>query len=228
MRFLWSAGATLALVAGSGIGAGCSGADQSPLGGAYGGTANAPPPNHGVDNAISSTGSANGAGSGSSSAGSAGPSSGASSSTGSSSGGGASGAPSGSTGGTGGSGSSASGSHVGSGSGSSGSASGSASGSSSGGGGSSCDTFSCIFKTYLQAGTIGNCSVACHVQMASASSAYTWLQGQGYMGSPPPLTGTRSCLTWYGSGNMPPGGPRSAAQAVADMNAWAAAGAKNN
>jgi hypothetical protein len=63
--------------------------------------------------------------------------------------------------------------------------------------------------------------------MATASSAYSWLAGQGYMGSPPPLTGTRSCLTWYG-GNMPVGGARTNAQAVTDMNAWAAAGAKNN
>jgi hypothetical protein len=235
MRFLWSAGATLGLVAASSVGAGCSGTDQSPLGGAYGGTASAPPPTHAA-NVTSNNGGESGASSGSSSTGSSGPSSGTGTSTGSSSGTGAtgaSGAPtSGSTGGTGGSGSAASGSQGSSGSASASgsmSASGSASGSSSGSGGSSCDTFSCIFTKYLQAGTIGNCSVACHAQMATASSSYSWLAGQGYMGTTPPaLTGSRSCLTWYGSGNMPPGGPRSAPQAVMDMNAWAAAGAKNN
>jgi hypothetical protein len=49
------------------------------------------------------------------------------------------------------------------------------------------------------------------------------------MGNPPQLTRSGSCLTWYG-GNMPPGGPGASkmAQAVTDMNAWAAAGAQNN
>jgi hypothetical protein len=57
---------------------------------------------------------------------------------------------------------------------------------------------------------------------------YSFLQGQRQMsGSPPTLTSsTGSCLSWYG-GNMPPGFVQSA-QAVSQMNAWAAAGAMNN
>ncbi len=64
--------------------------------------------------------------------------------------------------------------------------------------------------------------------MSSASGAYSYLSGQGYIsGTGSILVKTGSCLSWYG-GNMPPGGSRSNAMAVSDMNAWAAAGAKNN
>ena len=64
--------------------------------------------------------------------------------------------------------------------------------------------------------------------MNSASGSYSWLSSQGYIrGTGSVLVGAGSCLTWYG-GNMPPGGPRSNAQATSDMNAWAAAGAMNN
>jgi hypothetical protein len=70
--------------------------------------------------------------------------------------------------------------------------------------------------------------VPCHAGTGSPSSMYTWLQGRGQIGgNPPALTSNLvSCLSWYG-GNMPPFGPQNA-QAVSDMNAWAAAGAKNN
>jgi hypothetical protein len=65
--------------------------------------------------------------------------------------------------------------------------------------------------------------------MGSAKSAYSYLSSQGY------ISGTHSalvqngssCLSWYGGGNMPPGGGNDA-QAVTDMNAWAAAGALDN
>jgi hypothetical protein len=93
-------------------------------------------------------------------------------------------------------------------------------------------TWSCIHKTYLVAGTVGNCSQGgCHSQMGTPSSAYSWLKGQGYIGTPPSLTGAGSCLIWYGTGflaNMPPGGSKSNPKAKADMDAWAAAGAQNN
>jgi hypothetical protein len=62
-----------------------------------------------------------------------------------------------------------------------------------------------------------------------ASSAYTYLQGLGYIngtGSTLLVSGS-SPLTWFG-GNMPIGGPASNAQAVSDMNAWVAAGALDN
>jgi hypothetical protein len=84
-----------------------------------------------------------------------------------------------------------------------------------------------IFNEYLKNGTTGTCT-RCHSQMGSASGSYSWLSSQGYIrGTGSILVVTGSCLTWYG-GTMPPGGPRSDAQAVSDMNAWAAAGAMNN
>jgi hypothetical protein len=64
--------------------------------------------------------------------------------------------------------------------------------------------------------------------MSSASASYSWLSGQRYIsGTSSLLAASGSCLSWYG-GNMPPGGTRTDAQAVSDMNAWAAAGAMNN
>ncbi len=64
--------------------------------------------------------------------------------------------------------------------------------------------------------------------MSTASKAYSYLQGYGYINgtSSSLVQQGSSCLSWYG-GNMPPGGG-SDAQAVTDMNAWAAAGAQNN
>jgi hypothetical protein len=84
-----------------------------------------------------------------------------------------------------------------------------------------------IFSGYLSNSAVGGCP-RCHSQMNSASGAYSWLSGQRYIsGTGSLLAASGSCLSWYG-GNMPPGGTRSDAQAVSDMDAWAAAGAKNN
>jgi hypothetical protein len=89
-------------------------------------------------------------------------------------------------------------------------------------------TWGAIFGNYLAAGTPGDCG-HCHGEMAAAQSAYTWLQGRGYIGggSPALTDSSQSCLSWYG-GNMPPRGPSSLSSAKADMDAWAAAGAQNN
>jgi hypothetical protein len=63
--------------------------------------------------------------------------------------------------------------------------------------------------------------------MGSAAKAYSYLSNSGYIsGTNSALVQNGSCLTWY-NGNMPPGGG-SNAQAVKDMDAWAAAGALNN
>lgn len=64
--------------------------------------------------------------------------------------------------------------------------------------------------------------------MGSPTQAFSYLQSKGYVGSAHPslTSASQSCLSWYG-GNMPPFGG-SNAQAVTDMNAWAAAGALNN
>jgi hypothetical protein len=89
-------------------------------------------------------------------------------------------------------------------------------------------TWSTVFAAYLESGTIGNCG-HCHSEMDTATKAYSWLQGKHQLPGPNPgLTSTsNSYLTWYG-GNMPPGGSSSEPAAVAQMNAWAAAGALNN
>jgi hypothetical protein len=84
-----------------------------------------------------------------------------------------------------------------------------------------------IYASYLGSSGVGGCP-RCHGQMGSASSAYSWLSGQRYIsGTSSLLVTTGSCLSWYG-GTMPPNGPRSDAQASSDMDAWAAAGAKDN
>jgi hypothetical protein len=93
---------------------------------------------------------------------------------------------------------------------------------------SSAPTWTQIWTNYLQAGTVGNCNTACHIQMGTPSSAYAYLQSQGYINGVYSILGkTGSCLSWY-AGNMPPGGPRNVAMAVADINAWVAAGAMDN
>jgi hypothetical protein len=81
-----------------------------------------------------------------------------------------------------------------------------------------------IYENYL----LGCADRGCHIEMSTARGAYTWLQGQGYIaGANSNLVDpVKSCLKWYG-GNMPPCGGNSG-QAVADMDAWAAAGALNN
>jgi hypothetical protein len=188
-----------------------------------------PPPSDEGDSAFFDMG---GSSSGSGSSGS-GSSSGNSGSSGSSSSGGQS-----STSSSGGVGTSSSGAFGGSsgasssgvGHGSSASCSGSgagASSSSSSSGGGAAVTWTTIYGAYLGRGTPGNCS-NCHNGTSSPTAMYSWLQGQGQLGgSSPVLTNaSKSCLSWYG-GNMPPLGPQNA-QAVAQMNAWAAAGALDN
>ncbi len=65
--------------------------------------------------------------------------------------------------------------------------------------------------------------------MSSASKAYTWLKGKGYIsGTSSALADpNQSCLSWLG-GNMPPNGPSSNSAATSALSAWAAAGALNN
>jgi hypothetical protein len=94
-------------------------------------------------------------------------------------------------------------------------------------------TWTHIFTLYMAEGTFGNCT-DCHPEMSDAPKSYQWLADQDYMGgSTPPLTDRgSSCLSWYG-GDMPPGAIPPDQKAVAEMaamemNAWAAAGGKNN
>jgi hypothetical protein len=223
---------------------GCSGG--SPMGGPHGLTTDLPAPNAenlntvassagGTDDGgalVGTTTSSGGSGGSSGTTIPNGSSSGPSSGSGTSSGGsssstGNSGNSSGSSGGhaTGSSGGPSGGADSGTvSSGGSGSSSGGSSASSSGA--ASPVTWTEVYDRYLATGTIGNCT-NCHGTV-SPSAAFSFLQGKGYVGGPnPSLTNpSQSCLTWYG-GNMPPFGPQSA-QAVSDMNAWAAAGAKDN
>jgi hypothetical protein len=89
-------------------------------------------------------------------------------------------------------------------------------------------TWTHIFFAYLAEGTIGNCT-PCHREMSDPPSSFRWLEEQGYVGEADPTLTTeqRSCLTWYG-GNMPPGTPELSEEAVAEMNDWVKAGARNN
>ncbi|MDP9037439.1 MAG: hypothetical protein M3O50_21790 [Myxococcota bacterium] len=85
-------------------------------------------------------------------------------------------------------------------------------------------TWAFVYGRYLQ----GCTGPGCHVEMTTSNGAYAWLKGKGYINGTTsnlvnPLT---SCLKWYG-GDMPPCGGDDPL-AVADMNAWAAAGALNN
>jgi len=66
--------------------------------------------------------------------------------------------------------------------------------------------------------------------MGSATAAYAYLQAQGYISgtSSALVDPNQSCLTWVSSnGNMPPNGGGNA-PAVAELDAWAAAGALDN
>ena len=77
---------------------------------------------------------------------------------------------------------------------------------------------------------MGDCP-SCHEHtsnMASATAAYAFLDKEGYIdGTSSTLATSKSCLTWYG-GFMPPSGSSSDPQAVADIDAWVAAGAQDN
>jgi hypothetical protein len=234
MRLGGSAWTAIALaVAGAGL-VGCSGA-EAPLGGPYGGIATTEPPpssgNSGGANTTDGTSASgdNGSSSGGASTGSSSSGGGSTSSSSSGSSGGKTGGSSGGTSSSGGGTSSSSSGGTSSG-GTSSSSSGGASSSSSGGtssGGTAAPTWTQIFNEYLAGGTEGNCT-ACHGQMSSPRNSYSWLESKGYLGgSSPALTDpNQSPLSWYG-GNMPPNGP-SDPKAVADMNAWASAGAQDN
>jgi hypothetical protein len=198
---------SLALVAA----AACGGADESPLGGPYGGTGSTTNP---------TTGNTSSSGDDAASTGTGDDSTGGGDDSGGGGGGGGGGADSGGGGGGGGGAIDASTGNVDSG----------------GGGGSpdasapppSAPTWSQLFTNYLASGTEGDCR-GCHSQGSSASSLYSWLNGRGYMTAPNPtlLSSARDGLTWYGGG-MPTNGAPSNAQAVTDFNAWAAAGAQDN
>jgi hypothetical protein len=92
-------------------------------------------------------------------------------------------------------------------------------------------TWATIYARYFGPGTEGSCSRAhgCHADaMASPDSAYEWLARRGYIsGAQSPLVGSNSCLRWFG-GNMPPRGAVPNEEAMRDLGAWAAAGARNN
>ena len=91
-------------------------------------------------------------------------------------------------------------------------------------------TWTQIWQAYLSPSSKGKCAASgCHGQMATAAGTYSYLQARGHIsGTTSSLVNTStSRLSWYG-GDMPPSGPSSWAQAVADMNAWAAAGALQN
>ncbi len=91
-------------------------------------------------------------------------------------------------------------------------------------------TWTHIYYSYLVKGTVGDCSngTGCHQkEMKDPSSAYQWLEDEGYIGTlPPPLTLQGSCLSWYG-GDMPPSKKQSP-EAKKEMDAWTQMGAKNN
>jgi hypothetical protein len=82
----------------------------------------------------------------------------------------------------------------------------------------------------LTVGTIGNCgNSGCHSECASsASTCFDFLQSNSDIVG---INGSGSVLSWFG-GYMPVGGPGpgdpSAAPAIADFNAWVAAGSKND
>ncbi|MFO0673799.1 MAG: hypothetical protein U0235_29970 [Polyangiaceae bacterium] len=89
-------------------------------------------------------------------------------------------------------------------------------------------TWTSIYNSYLAGGTIGNCT-PCHSGMKTAAGAYAWLKRKGYInGASSGLADPQvSCLSWLG-GNMPPNGPSSNATATADLAAWAKAGGLQN
>jgi len=90
-------------------------------------------------------------------------------------------------------------------------------------------TWTQLFNAFFVAGTVGNCTaMGCH-NYPTPQALYSYLEAMLQVGGPnPALTNPNtSCLTWYG-GDMPMGGAASAPQVVAELNAWAAAGAQDN
>lgn len=81
-----------------------------------------------------------------------------------------------------------------------------------------------IYTRYLATGTVGHCG-ACHAQITSAPSAYSYISTFAF------INGTQSTISslfaWSG-GPMPPGAAITNAQAASDVTAWIAAGALDN
>ena len=77
-------------------------------------------------------------------------------------------------------------------------------------------------------GFSGSCHT-CHGSTSSASAAYTWLKGQGYISGISSTIATQggSPLKIFG-GNMPPGGAGISTAAKCALVDWVAAGATND
>jgi hypothetical protein len=202
-------------------GIGCSGADEHPLGGPYGGTGSATPPTSGE--VAPASGGNDGGTTGTIGGGTGTGGTGGTGTGGTGTGGTGTGAtPDAGSGGTGGGGTTDAGGGTGT--------------------GGAVDagpvtppppvapTWAQIYASYLSASSNGQCGLSgCHSQMATAAGAYSWLRGKGHInGAASKLVNPNtSRLTWYG-GDMPPRGPSTWAQAVTDMDAWAKAGALQN
>ncbi len=182
---------------------GCGGANESPLGGPFGGST--------TGAAAGGTSDDGGASNGSGGATSGGTGTGTGTTTGTGTG------TSSSDAGT-------SGTGTGTGTGDAGTKTGAVDSGSGTGTTTGAPTWTQIYNDYIAAGTIGGCS-GCHNGYGSASAAYS--KGGGATWASP----SASRVTWYG-GNMPPSGPAATdpqgAKAKADMDAWAAAGALDN
>lgn len=85
-----------------------------------------------------------------------------------------------------------------------------------------------IYSGKFAAGTEGDC-VRCHAETKTSKATYQWLKELEYIGTdPPPLIDYgASCLTWFG-GNMPPWAVEPNEAFIAEMNTWAANGAKED
>jgi len=92
-------------------------------------------------------------------------------------------------------------------------------------------TFTDLYTTYFAPGAQVDCTngPTCHAEFKAVQTAWSYLAGFGQVGSNPPLfvSPASSSLLWYG-GNMPNSGTACNSQAMADLNAWAAAGGQNN
>ncbi len=87
-------------------------------------------------------------------------------------------------------------------------------------------TWDDIFTKYVASGTKGGCG-GCH-GLSTAKDAYDFLKQGGQIdGTSSAIVTSGSDFSWFG-GFMPPGGPSSYPEAVADMKAWVAAGALDN
>jgi hypothetical protein len=92
-------------------------------------------------------------------------------------------------------------------------------------------TFTQLYTKYFAPGAAVDCATGatCHGEFNTVQGGWQYLVKNQMVGmTPPALTDPNlSCLTWYG-GNMPETGTTCNPQAVADLNAWATAGGKDN